>query len=203
MIIAKSTAKPMIGPLQHGRKMSLKAFEFAEARPGYLWNWQGVLVVSEMPNFPHALATSSLSRNLDISTLPIPASFIDPGSMECKVLVPDWESERHPDIAVYLSPPKGKKDRTMWRPGCRNWSSRWCRKARPRSRLHREARRVLDARRQGILDRRCEAEASPRGLRRGRTQWTEKTLGPTDQFETKLLPGFKLACKAVFEVAGE
>jgi Uma2 family endonuclease len=37
-------------------------------------------------------------------------------------------------------------------------------------------------------------------LRRGRSQWTEKTLGPD---ETKLLPGFKLSCAAVFEVAGE
>ena len=29
-------------------------------------------------------------------------------------------------------------------------------------------------------------------LRRGRSQWTEKTLGPADTCETKLLPGFKL-----------
>ena len=40
-------------------------------------------------------------------------------------------------------------------------------------------------------------------LRRGRSQWTEKTLGPTDTCETKLLPGFKLPCKAVFDAAGE
>jgi hypothetical protein len=35
--------------------------------------------------------------------------------MECKLLIPDWESERHPDIAVYLSPPKSRKGRTLWR----------------------------------------------------------------------------------------
>ena len=33
-------------------------------------------------------------------------------------------------------------------------------------------------------------------LRRGRSQWIEKTLGPADSCETKLLPGFKLACGA-------
>ena len=27
------------------------------------------------------------------------------GSMECKVLIGDLESERHPDLAIYLSPP--------------------------------------------------------------------------------------------------
>jgi Uma2 family endonuclease len=36
-------------------------------------------------------------------------------------------------------------------------------------------------------------------LKRGRSQWTEKTLGPADVCETKLLPGFKLACSAIFE----
>jgi Uma2 family endonuclease len=40
-------------------------------------------------------------------------------------------------------------------------------------------------------------------LRRGRTQWTEKTLAPADACETKLLPGFKLPVKAVFDAAGE
>jgi Uma2 family endonuclease len=40
-------------------------------------------------------------------------------------------------------------------------------------------------------------------LRRGRSQWTEKTLGPADTIETKLLPGFKLPCKTVFDAAGD
>jgi hypothetical protein len=40
-------------------------------------------------------------------------------------------------------------------------------------------------------------------LRRGRSQWTEKTLGPADTAETKLLPGFKLPCAAAFEAGGE
>ena len=39
--------------------------------------------------------------------------------------------------------------------------------------------------------------------KRGRTQWTEKTLGLADVCTTRLLPGFQLPCRAVFEVAGE
>jgi Uma2 family endonuclease len=38
-------------------------------------------------------------------------------------------------------------------------------------------------------------------LKRGRSQWTEKTLGPTDVAETKLLPGFKMPCSVVLEAA--
>jgi hypothetical protein len=40
-------------------------------------------------------------------------------------------------------------------------------------------------------------------LRWGRSGWTETTLGPADACETKLLPGFKLPCRTVFEAAGE
>jgi Uma2 family endonuclease len=37
------------------------------------------------------------------------------GAMDCKLLIPAYQSERHPDIAVYLTPPKNRKGRTMWR----------------------------------------------------------------------------------------
>lgn len=40
-------------------------------------------------------------------------------------------------------------------------------------------------------------------LRRGRTQWTEKTLGPKNSFESKLLPGFKLPCRDVFGLVSD
>jgi hypothetical protein len=40
-------------------------------------------------------------------------------------------------------------------------------------------------------------------LRRGKSDWIEKTLGPEGTCETKLLPGFKLPCQAIFEAAGD
>ena len=40
-------------------------------------------------------------------------------------------------------------------------------------------------------------------LRRGKSDWIEKRLGPDDTCETKLLPGFKLACKPIFDAAAE
>lgn len=40
-------------------------------------------------------------------------------------------------------------------------------------------------------------------LRRGKSDWIERTLGPDDLCATKLLPGFKLPCRAVFALAGE
>ena len=47
MILAKPKLK--IGPYDHGRKMTLKAFEFAPVEDGYLYELQrGYVVVSEV-----------------------------------------------------------------------------------------------------------------------------------------------------------
>lgn len=46
----------IIGPRQHGRKMSLKAFEFAKTEDGYLYELaRGYIVVSEVANYFHAM----------------------------------------------------------------------------------------------------------------------------------------------------
>ena len=204
MILAKSTAKPKIGPHQHGRRMSLKAFEFALVEEGYLAELaRGYVVVSEVPNFAHMRQSSLIRKRLDVY------DGVNPGivyeilvSMESKVLMPDWESERHPDIAVYLTAPKGKKDRTMWRTWVPELVIEVVSES-SRDRDYTEKRDeywTLGVKEYWIVDAKLKQVLV---LRRGRSQWTEKTLGPPDTCETKLLPGFKLPCKTVFDVAGE
>src|SRR5437899_495484 len=52
MIVAKRTR---IGPRHHGRKMSLRAFEFAKTEDGWAYELaREYVVVTEVPNFPHA-----------------------------------------------------------------------------------------------------------------------------------------------------
>jgi hypothetical protein len=47
--------KTRIGPRHHGRKMSLRAFEFAPVEEGHLYELaRGYIVVSEVPNSPHS-----------------------------------------------------------------------------------------------------------------------------------------------------
>src|SRR5262249_54419222 len=61
MILAKTT----IGPRHHGRKMSLKAFEFAQVEEGYLYELaRGYIVVSEVPTFPHARRVAFIRTRL-------------------------------------------------------------------------------------------------------------------------------------------
>ena len=200
MILTKKT----IGPRHHGRKMSLKAFEFAPVEEGYAAELaRGYLVVSEVPNFAHMRRTAFIRKRLDHYDGQNPGAVYEIlTSKECKLLIPDWESERHPDIAVYLTAPKGKKDRTMWR----TWIPELVIEVVSESSSDRDYTQkrdeywtlgvkeywIVDARRQQVLV-----------LRRGRSQWTEKTLGPTDACETKLLPRFKLPCRDVFQAGGE
>jgi Uma2 family endonuclease len=196
--------KSTLGPRDHGRKMSLKAFEFAPVEEGYQYELaRGYVVVSEVPNYLHAAMESLIRDFLGRYRLENPGVIhLSLGGSSNKLVVPDWESERHPDIAVYLTKPKGKKDRTMWRTWVPELAIEVVSES-SRDRDYTEKRDeywTLGVKEYWIVDAKLQQVLV---LRRGRSQWTERTLGPTDTCETKLLPGFKLPVKAVFDAAGE
>jgi Uma2 family endonuclease len=196
--------KTMIGPHLHGHKMSLRAFEFAEVEPGYLYELSGgYIVVLDVPNFGHMRQVALIRRHVDYHYLENPGSIYEVlGTMECKLLIPDMESERHPDIAIYLHPPKNRKNRSMWR----KWIPDLIMEivsASSKDRDYTQKRDeywTLGVKEYWIVDAQLEQVLI---LKRGRTQWIEKTLGRNDFCETKLLPGFKLACQAIFDAANE
>jgi hypothetical protein len=204
MTLAKPTARSKIGPHHHGRKMSLKKFEFAEVEDGYFVELaRGYVVVSEVANYFHFMQIMAIKSLVWAYYNAHPGVIHGiAGTMESKLLIPDWESERHPDIAVYLTAPKGRKDSTMWR--------RWIPELvievvseGSRDRDYTEKRDeywTLGVKEYWIVDAKLRQVLV---LRRGRSQWTEKTLGPKDACETKLLPGFTLPVQAVFDAAGE
>lgn len=202
MILTKK--QPKIGPRHHGRKMSLKAFEFAPVENGYLYELaRGYIVVSEVANYPHAWRVAFIRSHLGHYQVMNPRSvhaILD--TMECKLLIPDWESERHPDIAVYLAAPKGPRGRTLWRGWIPDLTIEVVSES-SRDRDYTEKRDeywTLGVKEYWIVDARLERVLI---LKRGRSRWTEKRLGPDDVCETKLLPAFKLSCRAIFTVAEE
>ncbi|HWY86651.1 MAG TPA: Uma2 family endonuclease [Gemmataceae bacterium] len=202
MILTKT--KPKIGPQLHGRKMSLKAFEFAQVEDGYLYELaRGYIVVSEVPNFPHARRTALIRKHLDHYHVEHPDALYEIlVGTECKLLIPEWESERHPDIAVYLAAPKGRQDRTMWRAWVPDLTIEVVSET-SRDRDYTEKRDeywTLGVKEYWIVDAKLEQILI---LKRGRSRWTERTLGLADCCATKLLPGFKVPCRAIFEAAGE
>jgi len=202
MILAK--AEPMIGQQHHGRKMSLKAFEFAKVEEGWLCELaRGYLVVSEVANYFHGLQILAINRALHLYDVTHPGAIhAILGSLECKLLIPKFQSERHPDIAVYLTAPKGPKNRTLWRTWIPELTIEVVSES-SRDRDYTEKRDeywTLGVKEYWIVDAKLEQVLI---LKRGRSQWTEKKLGPADVCETKLLPGFQLPCRTIFQAARE
>jgi Uma2 family endonuclease len=122
------------------------------------------------------------------------------GSMECKLLIAAWASERHPDLALYLQAPRGRKGRNIWR----TWIPELVIEVVSLSSVDRdyvekrEEYWTLGIKEYWVVD---TAKQKILILRRGRNDWVVRELHAGDHCETKLLPGFKLACAAIFAAA--
>ena len=188
-----------LGPQDHGRRMSLKEFEPIEVQEGYLYELgRGVVVVSDVPKFRHRRQVSAIRKQFMAFDLSNPNRIYEIlAGNECKILVDDLESERHPDLSIYLNPPRKEDDWRSWIPEIvievvslsseiRDYEEK------------REEYLAIGIKEYWIVD-------SDKGevlvLRRTRGKWVPRTLKAGDMYETKLLPGFKFDCRKVFEAA--
>src|SRR5215218_4291154 len=95
--------KTIIGPSDNGRRMTLNEFETAEGAEGHFYELsRGEVVVTDVPNPPHAEAVDALRQQLSEYRARNPGVIrhLLSGS-ECKILVDPTQSERHPDLAAY------------------------------------------------------------------------------------------------------
>src|SRR5580704_12183030 len=89
-----------LGPTDHGKRMSLEDFDKAEAREGYVYELnRGVIVVSDVPKRKHLVQIKTLRKQLAVYELAC-SGVIDTvaAAGECKILIPEYQSERHPDL---------------------------------------------------------------------------------------------------------
>ena len=202
LTITKRRAK--IGPDDHGRKMSLKDFEFVETDECFHYELsRGYITVSQVAKLYHALIIAALRDYLGAYKLAHPGTiFAALGAAECKLLVREWESERHPDLSVYLTKPTGRDDAKLWR--------RWL----PELAIEVVSERSTD---RDYIDKREEywdlgikeywivdaGREQAVVLRRGKSDWIEKRVGPDGVVTTKLLPGFELPVKAIMDAAAQ
>jgi Uma2 family endonuclease len=110
--MATATLRTQIGPADHGRKMSLAAFIKADSQEGWLYELaRGVIEVTEVPGVPHALIVERLGNLLAVHKHFHPnAYFMRGGGGECRLRTPALRSDRHPDQAIYLTPPPADKN---------------------------------------------------------------------------------------------
>lgn len=105
----------MIGPADHGRRMSLGEFDTAIGREGNVYELsRGVIVASDVSNPPHGDVLFVTRRQFEAYSIARPEAIHRIyGGAECKLLIEGTESERHPDIALYKTPPPGQ-DSSVW-----------------------------------------------------------------------------------------
>jgi Uma2 family endonuclease len=197
------TTAVKIGPADQGRRMSLAEFEHAEVQEGYLYELgRGVIVVSDVPNPPHANQIDDIRLQLTAYRLKHKGAIsrILSGN-ECKILLEDLESERHPDLAVHTPPPPSD-DSEAWS----SWvpavlievisadSRERDRQEKPEEYLAFGVREfwIFDAERREMTV-----------LQRFRGRWPEQVVRPPAKYTTKLFAGLNLDCGQVFDAAGE
>jgi Uma2 family endonuclease len=198
-----SRTTTLLGPADHGRRMSLEEFEHAEGREGYLYELsRGVITVVDVPNPRHFKLVDAVRERFSDFRRRRPNLIygIATGS-ECKLLIAGLESERHPDLAIYKTrPPEGDTDDDLW--------SRWIPEivvevVSPSSRYRDYQEKPEEYLRFGvreywIID---ADEGVMKVLRRWRGRWAERTIRPPEIYRTALLPGFEFSIADVFKAA--
>jgi len=189
-----------VGPQDHGRKMSLADFDHAIAQEGYVYELgKGVIEVSDVPH-PSHLALLTRVRNQFIIYQEANPELINEvaGSNDSKILLESDQSERRPDISVYLTPPPESKD--IW--------STWIPSI------------VVEVISKSSIERDYEVKPGEYlafgvdeywivdGLKmqmtantRWRGRWKPRVLKPSQKYTPLCLPGFTLDLKRVFSVS--
>jgi Uma2 family endonuclease len=179
--------------------MSLSEFEHAEAREGYRYELgRGVVTVVDVPNFRHAAQLDAISQQLGAYRADHPGRvYALLGGSDCKLLVPDLDSERHPDLAVYRTAPKQPDDWASWIPDI------VVEIVSPSSRQRDYNEKPEEYRRVGVREYWLFDEERDQLVvhKQSGGQWVPRTLRPPARHTTRLLPGFELNLQAVFDAA--
>ena len=198
-----STAVTVIRPEDHGRKMTLEEFEFAEAAEGSLYELsRGEIIMIDVPNRKHLLQVIAIRKQFSAYEVENPEVIhgVLTGS-DCKLLVESLVSERHPDFAIYkTAPPSDVEENDIWA----TWIPEIVIEVVSPSSVHRDYDEkpdeylqfgileywIVDAEKQQVLI-----------LRRSRGKWAERIVRPGELYQTRLLPGFEFDCGTVFASA--
>jgi len=201
MLQALKRKRIHIGPEDHGRRMSLDAFDHAIAEDGYQYELaKGVIEVSEVPKPEHAKQVQAIRNQLGRYQDDHPDAIeLIASSNECKLLVGPSKSERHPDVSLYLSAQPDISDVwSIWIPQIvvevvSESSRKRDYEQKPPEYL------ALGVDEYWIVD---AAKNQMTVLTRWRGEWKPAILKPPKRYSTHLLPGFSLDLNRVI-VAGK
>lgn len=196
--MSNAPAITRIGPEHQGTRMSLDEFAEARTRPGYHYELEeGVVIVVDVPGLPHGRIIDRVRDQLAQYRKLHPGriDYVGGGS-EAALRFPGLQSERHPDLSIYLNPPPTGDEQpwAFWTPeivmevvsaGSANRDYT----------VKREEYLRAGVRLYWIID--PDAHSVLALLRRGDT-WYEQHIPVTGALATPLLPGFELPLQQLF-----
>jgi Uma2 family endonuclease len=188
--------KIRVGPADDGRAMSLDDFDKAEGQEGYLYELsRGIIQVTNIPHPLHFVQMSSIRDPLIGYKLSHPGIIqAIGGSFDTKVLIEEEQSERHPDISVYLSPMPAAKD--IWSV----WIPTIAFEIVSLSSVKRDYEEKSEEYLSFGIQEYCIVDGFKKQMlikSRFRGVWQEKILKPSQSYTTPHLPGFKLPLKSI------
>jgi Uma2 family endonuclease len=192
-----------IGPANHGRRMDLEEFAEAEGQEGRTYELgRGIVTVVEIPKKRHMLQVAAVRDQLQFykSQFPGRIEVIASGN-ECKLTILSLGSERHPDLAIYLTPPPDDEADDFW--------VRWVPElvievVSPSSRKRDYQEKPEEYLRFGVKEYWIiDSELGTLTvLRRSRGRWVESKIAPPEIHRTRLLPALAFSIEGVFKSAG-
>lgn len=196
-----STTATIIGPADEGRRMTLGEFIDAEGQDGRLYELsRGIVTKVDVPSPHHSTIPDAIRMQFAAYRLSHPKSIHSTiGGGECRLLIKDLESDRHPDLAVYRTPPpdSGNADE-IW--------SQWIPEivieiVSPSSRSRDYQPKPEEYLRFGVQEHWIidVHEQAMKVLRRSGGRWAEQIMKPPALHKTRLLPGLEFSIAAVFE----
>jgi Uma2 family endonuclease len=190
------TKRLTVGLEDDGQPMSLDEFDRATGREGYLYELnKGIIEVTDVPNPSHLAQVQQIRNALVAYHLSVPEKIHSiTGSNESKILLAADQSERHPDVSVYFTPPPDGSDVwSLWIPVIvvevvSKSSMKRDYEDKPGEYLS------FGVDEYWIID---SFKNQMTALTRWRGQWKEKIIKATQKYSTRHLPGFSLDLKRV------
>jgi Uma2 family endonuclease len=191
-----------VGLADNGKRLSLEDFDKAEVQEGCFYELgQGVVVVSDVPGPKHFAQVDEIRQQLAEYRAAHRSNIYRIGAAgDCKLLMWNLQSERHPDIVVYRNPPESVDDLwSTWIPDIVVEVVSLSSAVRDYEEKRKEYLRfgvreywIVDADKQEML-----------ALRRSGNRWRDLVVRPPDKYTTRLLPGFELDLVTVFKAADD
>jgi Uma2 family endonuclease len=181
-----------IGRADRGRRMTLAQFIVADFEGAHhLYELaRGVIVVTNTPGIPHGRIVGRVTSVFVVYDVNHPGVInYRAGGGECRLRVPGMKSDRHPDQAVYLTPPPpGPDPWTRWMPDLVVEVVSWGSKKRDNVEKREEYLRA-GVREYWIID---PAARVMKVLQRAGDVWEEVVVAAGATYRTHLLPGLEV-----------